>query len=353
MTADVLVVGSGLLGTSLGLALQGVRDVALSDTDPAVLQAALARRAGRRLHPGETASLVVLCVPLPALPDAVVGALREHPNAVVTHVGSVQGLELPADERLCGGHPMAGRETAGPEHAVAALFAGRPWFVCPGQSTSERAHDAVERLARDVGAEPVTTTPDRHDRTVALVSHLPQVVASALAAQLLRGAPGDPERAGPGLVDTTRLAGSPPALWHDVLQANAAQVSPLLRTLAQDLLAAADGLEAGDLGPVDDLLLRGGQGRALVPVKRGQRDEDLVAVRVALPDTPGMLAAVLQAAGTAGVNVEDLRLDHLPGRPSGTLELLVAGGARAPLEQALRADGLLVEQQPGTDAPAR
>ncbi len=342
MTADVLVVGAGLLGTSLGLALAGRRDVALSDVDPDVLALALGRT-GRPLDDGETASLVVLCAPIPALPGLVGLALHDHPDAVVTHVASVQGLGLDDDARLCGGHPMAGRETSGPGAADAGLFAGRPWFVCPGRTTTDAARDAVAQLARDAGAVPVPATPEDHDRTVALVSHLPQVVASALAAQLLHGSPADALRAGPGLVDTTRLASSPGALWHDVLQSNAAQVAPLLRGLAADLLAAADGLDAGDLAPVDDLLARGRTGRALVPVKRGRRDHDLVAVRVELPDTPGRLAVVLETAGRAGVNVEDLRLDHLPGRPSGTLDLLVAEDARGPLQEALRSAGLLVE----------
>lgn len=349
----VLVVGTGLIGTSIGLALRGVRDVALADADPQVLTRAVARGAGHPLGDDEQASLVVLCTPLPALARVLVQVQQRHPGAVLTHVGSVQGAPLRDAAaagvdlaRLCGGHPMAGRAEAGPGAAEAALFAGRPWFVCPGPATSPAARDAVHRLALDVGAEPVETTPERHDETVALVSHLPQVVASTLAAQLL-ARPEDALRAGPGLVDTTRLAGSPPALWHDVLQANAAQVAPLLRATAQDLLAVAADLEQGAMTGTDALLHRGNEGRALVPVKRDQHDRDLDTVRAVLPDRPGALASVVVAAGEAGVNVEDLRLDHLPGRPQGTVELLVAAAARPALERALRGAGFVVEGREG------
>ena len=357
MTADVLVVGTGLIGTSVGLALRGLRDVALADADPAVLARAVARGAGRTLDDGEQARLVVLCTPLPALPGGLRAAQDRHPDAVVTHVGSVQTLPLRQAEqagcdlaRLCGGHPMAGRAESGPDAAEAALFAGRPWFVCPGPLTGDAAREAVRSLAVDVGASPVETTPERHDETVALVSHLPQVVASTLAAQLLLR-PGDAAHAGPGLVDSTRLAGSPPQLWHDVLQANAAHVAPLLRRAAQDLLRVADDLDAAhDLAVTDDLLVRGNRGRALVPVKRGQHDHDLVPVRAVLPDTPGALAEVFRVAGEAGVNVEDVRVDHLPGRAQGSVELLVASAARGALEAALRDGGLVVE---GLGGPAR
>lgn len=349
--ADLLVLGTGLIGTSLGLALRGVRDVMLTDPDPDALRVAVGRGAGRAWRQGEPAGLVVACVPLPAVPAALLAASQVLPRAVLTHVGSAQvhalaeagraGVDL---SRLCGGHPMAGREQSGPGAGAADLFAGRPWFLCPGPTTSPEALDAVRALALDVGAEPVLTTPAAHDRTVALVSHLPQVVSSALAARLLAGAQTDAERAGPGLVDTTRLAASPPALWHDVLAANAAEVVPLLRALAEDLRAVADDLASpGELAATDDLLRRGNAGRARVPVKRGRHDRDLVAVLVELPDRPAQLAAVLVAAGEAGVNVEDLRLDHVPGRPQGTLELLVAQDGRAPLLTALRQRGLVAD----------
>ncbi len=342
--ADLLVVGTGLIGTSLGLALHGRADVLLTDTDPAALATAVARGAGRAWDGAGAARVAVVCTP----PVAVAGQVLRLQGVVrtATHVSSVQapvqaalaaaGCDLQA---VCGSHPMAGRERSGPDAAVATLFAGRPWVLCPGPATSALALADVEALVTMTGATPVRLSPERHDAAVALVSHLPQVAASALAAQLLRGSLDATSLAGPGLQDATRIAASDPELWREVLRLNSSDVAPLVRALSDDLGAVADALDAGDDGPVLALLARGAQGRALVPVKRGERDAAFTAVAVSVPDTPGRLADLLVTAGAAGVNVEDVRVDHVPGSPRGVIELSVRGSARGDLVRALRAGG--------------
>lgn len=234
---------------------------------------------------------------------------------------------------------MAGRERAGPGAATADLFAGRPWALCRGPSTSAAALAATRQVAELCGAQPLELSADDHDLAVALVSHLPQVTASALAAVVLAeaGLRAAPTRlAGPGLQDTTRIAASDPQLWADILEQNAAAVAPLVRALAGELTQAADALDrltgspGGSEGPdpgqqLLDLMRRGNAGRRLIPVKQGAHDRDFVVVGVAVPDRPGQLAGVLVAAAEAGVNVEDVRVEHLPGRPSGVIELLVHG----------------------------
>ncbi|HEU0103923.1 MAG TPA: prephenate dehydrogenase [Mycobacteriales bacterium] len=344
MPADVLVVGTGLIGTSLGLALHGRADVLLTDVQPAALATAVARGAGRVWDGAEPAAVAVVCTP-----PAVVAAQLLRVAASVrtaTHVCSVQAPVQAALEAagcdpavVCGSHPMAGRERGGPESALASLFAGRPWVLCPSPRTSGQALADVRALVELTGAVPVELAPERHDAAVALVSHLPQVAASALAAQLLRGTPDAAALAGPGLQDSTRIAASDPALWRDVLALNAGDVAPLVRALAEDLLAVAAALDAGLVEPVVGLLGRGAQGRSLVPVKRGERDAAFTAVAVSVPDTPGRLAALFIAAGEAGVNVEDVRVDHVPGSPRGVIELAVRAPARETLEGALRAAG--------------
>ncbi|MCW2724818.1 MAG: Prephenate dehydrogenase [Frankiales bacterium] len=252
---------------------------------------------------------------------------------------------------ICGGHPLAGRETAGPDGATAELFLGRPWVLCPSSSTSHHARDAVARLAVDCGSETVVMSPEQHDRAVALVSHLPQVAASAVAARLLASSAEEVAVSGPGLHDTTRIAASDPGLWSDVLSGNAAYVAPLVRDLAGDLARFADALtdlgtgapgSGSSLGVVTDLLERGNRGRELVPVKRGEHDRDFTSVAVAVPDKPGQLAAVFACAAEAGVNIEDVRVEHLPGRPTGVLELLVQEIERVQLHRALAAEGFEV-----------
>jgi prephenate dehydrogenase len=211
--------------------------------------------------------------------------------------------------------------------------------------------DAVRALAVSCGALPVVLSAGEHDAAVALVSHLPQVASSALAAQLDR--PGEPrpgtaptELAGPGLQDMTRIAGGDPDLWLDILATNAARVAPLVRALAADLEATADALDALAGGAdrtssaaaeaLREVLARGNRGRARVPVKGGRA---LVPVVVAVRDEPGQLAALLADAASSGVNVEDVHVEHLPHRDRGMVELLVAEAEQDRARRSLGASG--------------
>lgn len=346
MAAGLLVVGTGLLGTSVGLALRGDTDVLLADRDAAAVRTATGRGAGRPWDGTETADHVLLAVPPTAVAAELVRLQRLRVGRTWSHVSSVQvpvqraaaeaGAELTG---LCGSHPMAGKESSGPESASAGLFAGRPWALCPSPRTGDEALAAARSLAERCGGVPLELPAEEHDAAVALASHLPQVTASALAAVLLARSPGEVPLAGPGLQDTSRVAASAPALWVEVLSANAAAVGPLVRELAAELDRAASALERVDRGAIEDLLVRGNAGRALVPVKRGGHDRDFAAVGVSVPDRPGQIAAVLLAAADAGINVEDVRVDHLPGRASGVVELLVAADTREAAQRSLAAAG--------------
>ncbi len=348
MSEAVLVVGTGLIGTSIGLALRGHREVVLTDRSPDHLEAAVARGAGRAWDGVEPASLVVLAVPPAVLASAYREIRSALKDAVVTHVCSIQSQvlvslrEVGADEaKLCGGHPLAGRETSGPASATAGLFAGRPWVLCPTAGTRPETVATVHDLAVACGATPVVMSAQEHDRSVALVSHLPHLAATAVAAQLI-----DDDTAvaigGPGLQDTTRVAAGDPDLWGQILSGNAAFVAPIVRAAAEDLSAVADALATGDADAVRNLLARGQRGRALVRVKRGDHDADFTRLSVSVPDAPGQLAAVFGCAAQAHVNIEDVRVEHLPGRPTGLLELLVHVGERAPLRTALEGAGFTV-----------
>lgn len=348
------VVGAGLIGTSVGLALRGHAEVLLSDAVEEHLETAVRRGAGRRWDGQEHADLLLVCVPPDRTPDVIIDALERDLAPTVSHVASAQSAvqrevetrSQGRDVQVCGGHPLAGRERGGPLAATGRLFVDRPWVVCPAARSAPAAVEAVLELARACGAVPVLATADQHDAAVALMSHLPQIAASAVAARLhacSAGAGLDPLRlAGPGVQDTTRVAASEPDLWVDVLQRNAAHVSPLVRALAADLAAVADALDVLAAGPdsgasasVRDLLERGRAGRERLPLKQGTAVRHLTEVSVSVSDSPGQLAAVLVAAAEAQVNVEDVRVEHLPGRPRGVVELLVpaadAGHARRTL----------------------
>jgi prephenate dehydrogenase len=351
--SDVLVVGCGLLGASVGLALRGshLDDVTVWDREPAAVALAVSRGAGRAWDGHEAAALAVVAVPPASTAEELLRLQSLDIARTYTHVASVQShveAEVQAQSadpsRVVGGHPLAGREVSGAGAALVDLFVGRPWAVCRHTTAAEDAVQDVRDLARACGAEPLDVSAQAHDAAVALLSHLPQVTSSALAGLVLRNGADLMELSGPGLVDTTRLAASSADLWTEVLQANAEHVAPLVSLLAEELTRVSGLLSALATAGDDDgdvraalrtFLQRGNAGRDLVPVKRGERAGAFSGVRVDLPDEPGRLAALLHAAGEAGVNVEDLRVEHVPGRPRGVVELLVAPSAAEPLSRAL------------------
>jgi prephenate dehydrogenase len=358
-----------LIGTSIGLALsEAGQDVLLHDSSPEHLAAALSRGAGRPWEQGSgtrVARLFVAAVP----PAATGGALFEAQSGdlatTYTHVSSVQSLVQADVERLScdlsqivGGHPLAGRELSGPHAADAGLFAGRPWAVCASASSSAQAVTDVHALAEACGGTPVDVSIEAHDASVARLSHLPQVAASALAGLLVGEAVATGvqfQLSGPGLVDSTRLAAGDPELWSQILAANAQHVAAPVRSLAEalgtlagqlELLAGGDSEQARE--SLHAFLEQGRRGRELVPVKRGRGSIDFSTVRVDVDDQPGRLAALLTAAGAAGINVEDVHVEHVPGRPRGIIDLLVRAESSTALSDALRAARWDVrEDEPG------
>ncbi|GAA4963373.1 prephenate dehydrogenase [Kineococcus glutinatus] len=356
----VRVVGTGLLGGSVGLALsaRGV-DVLLSDTSPTAQSLARDMGAGR-LHTeaaGAVPRLVVVAAPPDVVAAVVAEELRRWPEAVVTDVASVKAeplrtlREAGADvARYVGGHPMAGRERSGAVSARADLFAGRPWAVTTAEGTAPEAVELVRRLARDCGATPVELDPEQHDLAVALVSHTPQVAASLVAARLREAPEAAVGLAGQGLRDVTRIAASDPALWVQILTGNAGPVADVLRALREDLdrvIGALDAVRADPAAPgARGLLARaiadGGAGRDRIPGKHGAAPTHYAVLVVVVPDAPGQLALLLADIGEAGVNLEDLRLEHSPGQRVALAEVAGLPAAPAPLAVQLRQRGWTV-----------
>ena len=237
------------------------------------------------------------------------------------------------------GHPLAGRERHGPAAARADLFLGRTWALCPLPETSPGAVDAVLALVLACGAEPVRADPAAHDRWVALVSHAPHLVAAAMAARL---APPEVQAdalalAGQGLRDVTRVAAGDSGLWTQILSANSGPVAEVVAAVAEDLAAAARALAAS--GDVTALLDRGREGVARIPGKHGGQQPNFTVVQVVIADQPGELARLFNAAGAAGVNIEDVRIEHSPGLPVGVAELSVRPDQAGALLDAMEAGG--------------
>jgi prephenate dehydrogenase len=363
----VRIVGTGLLGTSIGLALRtlGVR-VLLSDPSPTALALARDVGAGEPDPGGLPVSLVVVGAP-PDVTAAVVAAeLAAHPEATVTDVASVKsgiwtalrhsGADL---TRYVGGHPLAGRERSGPVASRADLFLGRPWVVCPGEarlhpdgsSSAQAAPSRVEtvrRLASALGATPVVMAAADHDEAVALISHVPQIAASLVATRLVKASDSAVGLAGQGLRDVTRIADSDPTLWAQILAANAVPVSQALREIRTDLdgviealdaLAGPGDLELGARAAIARVVADGRTGRERIPGKHGQPLTRYAVVTALLPDNPGQLARLFQDIGAAGINVEEFGLEHSPGQKVGLAAVSVLPAAAQALEQALTACG--------------
>jgi len=238
------------------------------------------------------------------------------------------------------GHPLAGREKHGPAAARADLFLGRTWALCPEPETSTQATETVTALVRACGAVPVRTDIAAHDRWVALVSHAPHLVAAAMAARLETAPAQALDLAGQGLRDTTRIAAGDTALWTQILSANAAPVAEVLAAVAADLAEAARMLGDGEGSKsVATLLDRGQAGVARIPGKHGGAARPFAVIQVVIRDQPGELARLFQATGAAGVNIEDVRIEHSPGLPVGVAELSVRSAEADLLLDALEAGG--------------
>ncbi|MCB0896414.1 MAG: prephenate dehydrogenase [Nocardioides sp.] len=329
LTGPVEVVGTGLLGTSIGLACRraGI-EVLLTDVASEHLRTASGLGAGRPRRAGDRPQLVVVAVPPDHLGAEIVRALEDG-DAVVTDVGSVKTGPLasvtgrPGAERYVGSHPMAGSERSGPLAASAALFDGRPWAVTPHQGSDPGAVAVVDALVALCGAVPVRLSPEEHDRAVARTSHVPHLLSSLVAARLAEAPEGHLALTGQGVRDVTRVAAGDPVLYGQIVTANSEAVLALLGEVRTQLDALIDAVSTADRGSLEALLREGVDGTRAIPGKHGGPVRPMRSVFVSVPDHPGELARLFADAGASEVNIEDVHIDHDPGRPVGLVELLV------------------------------
>jgi prephenate dehydrogenase len=334
----IAIVGTGLIGTSIAMASTRVGcDVSGWDLDAGSLAVA-AGRAPLRSAPSledavEGADIVVVCAPVPSIPELVARALVAAPAAVVTDAGSIKdhvvrevGLlaGVGAAGRFIGGHPMGGSERSGPEHASASVVDGIVWILTPGDEAEvvTRLEAWIERI----GGRPMRMSPARHDRLVAFVSHLPQVASTALMGLAATEEADEPDillLAAGGFRDLTRLASSNPALWSQILLSN------------REAIAEAIDLYMGRLADLRAMVLEG-RGREVEETfddaKRArlrlaakpQVRAGVAVLQVQVPDRPGALADLTSVLAEHSVNIEDLQIVHSPEGGRGTVHLTVA-----------------------------
>ena len=336
----VALLGTGLIGGSIGLRLRGAgsaTEVVGFDTDGSALGAALDRDAVSAIAPSperavEGADLVILAAPVDEarlLCEAIGAAVPD--DCVVTDVGSAKAPIVAAGERafgvrFVGGHPMAGSERHGIEAADQDLFEGAWWILTPTARTSPEAYGRVSDLVAGLGATPVAVDPLEHDALVARLSHLPQLVASALV-EVAVGA-GDREAmlglAASGFRDVTRIAASHPELWVGIIRANREPVLDALGGLEGRLAGITKIIEDADWAALTSFFARARSARMDLFAKPDLGGEP-VTLSLLVPDRPGVLAEVTTAAGQLGANIEDLRIVHSTEGGRGRLELIVGG----------------------------
>ncbi|MEU3860103.1 prephenate dehydrogenase [Streptomyces sp. NPDC028722] len=359
MIRTAAVVGTGLIGTSAGLALsrRGVR-VHLIDADESAARVAAARGAGTVALPDGPVDLAVIAVP-PGLVARVLGRHQRGGLArAYTDVASVKAptalavaCGAPEPDLFVGGHPMAGSERSGPLAARADLFEDRPWILTPGPQTCPDALNAVLAAVSLCGAVPVVMEPHAHDRAVALVSHAPHLVASLMAARLGE-APGQELRlAGRGVRDVIRVAGGDPGLWTDIVRSNAPALVEILQALTKDLEALTRALHAlavagpgaedaeNALAVLRDLLVRGREGWAAVYEPGGGVPAGEVTLTVALAGRPGEVDRLLHAAEESGIGTEGIRLSWSGASTELSASLAASPAAAESMRRRLAADG--------------
>jgi prephenate dehydrogenase len=339
---EVAIVGLGLMGGSLGLALAQRAGAAVVgyDPDPAARDAALERGCVVRAHDDLAAAcagadLVIVCAPVAQLPGAVADALAAAPaGATVTDVGStkanvVRSVPDADRHRFIGGHPVCGSEARGAAAARAELFEGATYFLTPVHDSDPARFALLHGVVAQIGARPVAIDPGAHDRLVALTSHLPHVMANVLATQAGTGTIDghDPLAAvGGSFRDMTRVAGANPRIWVDIFLDNREALAETIREHRRRLDEVLGALERADAGYLARWIGESASARrrtleAAFPEVSG----DLHLVRVHVPDRPGAISGIAQAFGAARINIEDFVLHHMTPDRGGIIEVTVAG----------------------------
>ena len=342
MVRSVRIVGAGLIGTSIGLAL-AAKNVPVEMVDVDSGNQGLAQDLTGAVELSEP-ELIILATPLRALSQVINEQYALNPNSTFMDVCSVKveplekvkASKLPL-RQFVGTHPMAGREVGGAESARADLFLSRSWIVTPDSQTEPAAVSKVKALIQLLGASCVELDAASHDAAVARVSHLPQIAATLLAGSLHGVAPEWLDLAGAGLRDTTRIAASDENLWKEIINSNSKEIKGLLTTLHNELGAMIDAVD--DEEKIAAIMRKGRDGRNLIPGKHGGKAREYTYVPIVIDDKPGQLGAIFNECAAMSVNVEDLVIEHSPGQLNALITLALSADDAVKLSNHLSSIG--------------
>lgn len=334
----IVVIGAGLIGTSIALGAKRIgSEVELIDADGRAEALANDLASGQKVRDPD---LVVVATPTTALKAVIERFKNIYPKSTFIDIGSTKTkVELDVKEnlefakRFCPTHPMAGRELDGAEAAQSDLFEGKSWIITPLAVTSENSKALARKLIESLGARVIEMSVADHDAAVATISHLPQIISSLLAAQLI----GKPTEylalAGSGVLDTTRIAGSNPDLWREILNLNKDALLPLLKNFQKDLSTLIETFD------VERVLNEGRKGRQSLPGKHRSASRNYQYLPVVLEDKPNQLAALFDECAKVNVNVEDIAIEHSPEQETGLVLLALSKANSEVLQEHLAENG--------------
>lgn len=335
------IVGAGLIGTSLGLACTS-NGYKVSIEDSNKEREALARdliHATGETH--EDPDFIAVAVSPRSTASVIFESLERTSNAIVIDVASIKTKVLSQVQALSGSmyrylptHPIAGRELGGPGNAQGDLFEGRPWVVTPHSENTPDVVSKVRELIERVGGIATVMAPEAHDYLFARISHIPQLLSTALSSHMLSVA-GDVSLAGQGLRDMTRLAGSDGKLWSEIVAMNKSEISNSFQELRSIISRIEEAIQGNDLSQIERIFLEGNEGRNLFAGKHGGKAREYVFFRIVIEDKPGVLSELFKLCGDHGVNVEDLQIEHTPNQETGLITIAVLPDQRDTLSSVL------------------
>jgi len=335
------------MGSSIGLACREAGwDVQLADKDAESTAKAASVTGIPASEPGFVPDVIVVAAPPSQVVQVISDAIRMHPQSTVIDIASIKTEVLVQVEATCGQiaqyvptHPMAGKETSGAASAQFDLLLDRRWVICPNAYTGPEHLYRVRQLIAACGAVVVEMDSASHDRAVALTSHVPQILSTALSASLEQLSDAEVAVSGQGLRDMTRLAGSSAPLWSQILSANATHVSAALASVLSELTLLYNSLSINVDDDITMIFERGNAQKARIPGRHGAAENPFSVVEVLIDDRPGQLAGIFASADRAGINIEDVRINHALGRAVAVVELSVESDVAKRLTQSLVSDG--------------
>ena len=347
LAGTIKIVGCGLIGTSIALRLKEEGfGLILADSDARNLE--LAKDLLDNSESKEEPGLIVIATPPEYVYEVALIEFAAHPDAIFIDVSGIKSKLMNKVEgfsemarNYVSVHPMAGREISGPEGARSDLFKSRAWIVTKSEKSTERA----VQMANDLGTLLESTIYEldakTHDSAIAGISHLPQILSSALGASLRDVDVASLNLAGQGLRDVSRLAESDPGLWSTLLIGNSDEILPKISEVINRLSQLAKALEASDEKSVKNFLTEGREGRNRIPGKHGLAKRNYTYLPIVIDDKPGGLARIFNECAEIEVNIEDLSMEHSPGQAVGLVTLALSSVDATRLQKHLVAKGWL------------